>query len=106
LLFLIYAEVRNMPYELKGGLECFRSKMTDDANSDNRGFRTVALILDALQEHERNIDESIDRLSEIMDRVAGLNELKSRLERVEQSLDAISGDVKKIAAYLSENRGN
>jgi len=78
--------------------------MTNDPNSDDNGIRTVALIIDALQEHERNIDDSIDRLSEVMEQVAGLKELKSRLERAEQSLDAISRDIKKIATYLSEKQ--
>jgi ABC-type transporter Mla subunit MlaD len=78
--------------------------MTNDPNSDDRGFKTVAFIIDALQEHERNIDKSIDSLAEIADKIADFTELKGRLEKVERSLDAASDDVKKIAAALSEKR--
>ena len=78
--------------------------MADDVNSANRGFKTVALIISVLEEHERCVDRSVDSLAELTEQIVeGFDGLKGKLERVEQSVDAISADIKKLAEYLSKN---
>jgi chaperonin cofactor prefoldin len=75
--------------------------MANPFDSDsNNGLETFVIIIKALQEHERNLDTSIDKLVEKIDQIADLTIITTKLETIENSIDILQSDIKKLTANI------
>jgi peptidoglycan hydrolase CwlO-like protein len=73
----------------------------DPDDSSNRRDTTLAFVLHSLQEHERNLDNLIDKLADISPQFDHIKELYARFEKVEAQVEKLEKEIKNLIYYFT-----
>jgi len=55
--------------------------MTEESSSDDQLFGAIDLIVNVLKEHENNLDDFVDKLEKITERIKKTGEVSGRIEK-------------------------
>ena len=81
----------------------FRIEMSIDNNPDEHQQKravTIDLVILVLKEHERSLDNAINKLSQIPQRLDGINEINGRLDIINFNLDELFRDINQLKAMV------
>ena len=74
--------------------------MGENSGSKDRSFETLDFIINILNEHEKNLDELIDDLANVYEKIDKTDSLKGKIDSLEEKIDNLQKQVKDLAGYL------
>lgn len=76
--------------------------MVENSGSKDRSLETLDFIINVLREHEKNLDKTIDELSNVVEQVAGTAAgLKAKVEESEERINNLQKDLTNLISDLS-----
>jgi hypothetical protein len=78
--------------------------MPNTSGANSKGLKTIAMIINTLEEHEQIIDKSIDHLALLTEKIVDLTVLINRLIEIEQKLDCLQKDIRNVNAAFHHNK--
>jgi len=67
--------------------------MGENSGSKDRSVETLDLIINILTEHEKNLDELIDELAKIYEKIDKTDALRGKIDAVEKKIDKLKKQV-------------
>ena len=75
--------------------------MADERPNKNESFEALDFIINVLKEHEKDLDRLIKELGEVIDKFGQSGELSNKIEKIDDRLSSIQGEVAGIIKKLS-----
>ena len=78
--------------------------MTKKPPSKDEALEALDFIINVLKEHEKDLDRLINDLGTITERLGDTGELSGKIEKVEEKLGTLQGEITNLITYLSTSR--
>ena len=67
--------------------------MDENSGSKDRSLESIDFIINVLKEHEKNLDELIDELAKVYEKIEKIDSLKGKIDAVEEKIDKLRKQV-------------
>jgi hypothetical protein len=75
--------------------------MSKRSPSKDEAFEALDFIVNVLKEHEKDLDKLINELGSITERLGNTGELSGKIEKVEERITTLQGEIANLITYLS-----
>ena len=75
--------------------------MSKRSPSKDEAFEALDFIVNVLKEHEKDLDKLINELGTITERLGNTGELSGKIEKVEERITTLQGEIANLITYLS-----
>jgi hypothetical protein len=78
-------------------------KMDKNPQSKDDALEALDFIVNVLKEHEKDLDKLINELATVTEQMGDTGELSSKVQKVEEKMDALQKQVANLIGYLSSS---
>jgi hypothetical protein len=80
---------------------CGETVMSKKIPSKDEALEALDFIVSVLKEHEKDLDRLINELGSVTEKMGDTGELSGKVERVEERLSTLQGEITNLITYLS-----